>query len=199
MPAKVFMEKAKNIAKKDAVSGALTAVKQYLDANAQRDFNNLPDAFAPGSGKATFIPENVKKALYKKNDKDQFVLDKSKTLADYKALLGDMTKPVYRASEAQTIKGLIALSLRNRIFEQAVPDAIARKTTGVKFRKKPKVEKLSKKQLDEVKDVSNLKNINQVTEKTDIGDISITPENRVEVQVQTLQAIEKYGLDLNTF
>ena len=51
MPAKVFMEKAKNIAKKDAVSGALTAVKQYLDANAQRDFNNLPDAFAPGTGK----------------------------------------------------------------------------------------------------------------------------------------------------
>ncbi|MHC4237334.1 MAG: hypothetical protein ACYSSM_03645 [Planctomycetota bacterium] len=110
-----------------------------------------------------------------------------------------MTKPVYRASEAQTIKGLIALSLRNRIFEQAVPDAIARKTTGVKFRKKPKVEKLNKKQLDEVKDISNLKNINQVTEKTDIGDISITPENRVEIQAQTLQAIEKYGLDLNTF
>jgi chloramphenicol 3-O-phosphotransferase len=133
IPAKVFMEKSKNIAKKYATSGALTAVKQYLDANAQRDFNNLPDAFAPGTGKATFIPENVKKALYKKNDKNQFVLDKSKTLADYKALLGDMTKPVYRASEAQTIKGLIALSLRNRIFEQAVPDAVERSVTGVKF------------------------------------------------------------------
>ncbi len=136
MPAKVFEQKSKNIAKKDATSGALTAVKQYLDANAQRDFNNLPDGFAPGTGKATFIPENVKKALYKKNDKDQFVLDKSKTVKDYKALLGDMVKPVYRASEAQTIKGLIALSLRNRVFEQAVPDAIARKTTGVKFSKK---------------------------------------------------------------
>lgn len=133
MPAKVFTDKTKNIAKKDATSGALTAVKQYLDANAQRDFNNLPDAFAPGTGKATFIPENVKKALYKKNDKGQFVLDKSKTLNDYKDLLGEMEKPVYRASEAQTIKGLIALSLRNRIFEQAVPDAVARSTTGVKF------------------------------------------------------------------
>lgn len=136
MPAKVFTDKTKNISKKDATSGALTAVKQYLDTNAQRDFNNLPDAFAPGTGKATFIPENVKKALYKKNDKGQFVLDKSKTVKDYKALLGDMVKPVYRASEAQTIKGLIALSLRNRVFEQAVPDAIARKTTGVKFSKK---------------------------------------------------------------
>ncbi len=199
MPAKVFTDKTKNISKKDATSGALTAVKQYLDTNAQRDFNNLPDAFASGTGKATFIPENVKKALYKKNDKGQFVLDKSKTIKDYRDLLGDMVKPVYRASEAQTIKGLIALSLRNRIFEQAVPDAIARKTTGVKFSKKPKIETLNKKQLDEVKEVSNLKNINQVTEKTDIGDISITPENRVEVQAQTLQAIEKYGLDLNTF
>ena len=136
MPAKVFTDKTKNISKKDATSGALTAVKQYLDTNAQRDFNNLPDAFAPGTGKATFIPDNVKKALYKKNDKGQFVLDKSKTVKDYKALLGDMVKPVYRASEAQTIKGLIALSLRNRVFEQAVPDAIARKTTGVKFSKK---------------------------------------------------------------
>ena len=81
------MEKNKNIAKKDATSGALTAIKQYLDNNAQRDFTNLPDAFAPNTGKATFIPENVKKALYKKNDKDQFVLDKSKTLKDYKNLL----------------------------------------------------------------------------------------------------------------
>ena len=63
MPAKVFEQKNKNIAKKDATSGALTAVKQYLDANAQRDFNNLPDAFAPNSGKATFIPDNVKESF----------------------------------------------------------------------------------------------------------------------------------------
>ena len=47
-----------------------------------------------------------------------------------------MEKPVYRASEAQTIKGLVALSLRNRIFEQAVPNPVDRKiTTGVKFSK----------------------------------------------------------------
>ena len=109
MPAKVFTDKSKNIAKKDADSGALTNVKQYLNKNAQRDFKNLPDAFAKDSGKATFIPENVKKALYKKNDKGKFVLDKGKTLKDYKELLGDMEKPVYRASEAQTIKGLVGL------------------------------------------------------------------------------------------
>ena len=135
MPAKVFTDKSKNIAKKDAKSGALTNVKQFLNKNAQRDFKNLPDAFDKDSGKATFIPENVKKALYKKNDKGQFVLDKSKTLKDYKELLGDMQKPVYRASEAQTIKGLVGLSLRNMMFEKAVPSKQARSKTGVKFSK----------------------------------------------------------------
>ena len=46
IPAAVFSDKRKNIAKKDVTSGALTALKQFLDVNAQRDFNNLPDALA---------------------------------------------------------------------------------------------------------------------------------------------------------
>ena len=218
MPAKVFMEKAKNIAKKDAVSGALTAVKQYLDANAQRDFNNLPDAFAPGSGKATFIPENVKKALYKKNDKDQFVLDKSKTLADYKALLGDMVKPVYRASEATTIKGLIGLSLRNRIFEQAVPDAVARKTTGVKFAKskikdsqldkdfdyekalKTKVKVNSAEGQKQLTAIANVRTKKEVNRLLDLPNITITQENRAALQTELLDLIESNpNFDLEVF
>ena len=201
MPAKVFEQKNKNIAKKDAVSGALTAVKQYLDANAQRDFNNLPDAFAPGTGKATFIPENVKKALYKKNDKDQFVLDKSKTLSDYKALLGDMTKPVYRASEAQTIKGLIALSLRNRIFEQAVPDAVARKTTGVKFsRTKTPTLVNSVKGQNQLNDVSQARNFNAVAKILGIeGKIGINRDNVLAKRTQMLESIETHGITSITF
>ena len=218
MPAKVFMEKAKNIAKKDAVSGALTAVKQYLDANAQRDFNNLPDAFAPGSGKATFIPENVKKALYKKNDKDQFVLDKSKTLADYKALLGDMVKPVYRASEATTIKGLIGLSLRNRIFEQAVPDAVARKTTGVKFAKseikdsqldkdfdyekalKTKVKVDSAEGQKQLTDIAGARTKIEVNRLLNLPNITITQKNRPALQTELLDLIESNpDFDLEVF
>ncbi len=207
IPAKVFMEKSKNIAKKYATSGALTAVKQYLDTNAQRDFNNLPDAFAPGSGKATFIPENVKKALYKKNDKDQFVLDKSKTLADYKALLGDMVKPVYRASEATTIKGLIALSLRNRIFEQAVPDAVARKITGVKFAKS----KIKGNQLDKVKvnsaegqkqltAIANARTKKEVNRILGLANITVTAENRAQLQAELLDLIESNpDFDLEVF
>ncbi len=201
MPAKVFTDKTKNISKKDATSGALTAVKQYLDTNAQRDFNNLPDAFAPGTGKATFIPENVKKALYKKNDKGQFVLDKSKTIKDYKDLLGDMVKPVYRASEAQTIKGLIALSLRNRVFEQAVPDAIARKTTGVKFSKKPKKVAVDSKQgRQQLDDISSARTKQAVNKILDLPNLTITAGNRVALQVELLEIIENDpNFDLEVF
>jgi len=212
IPAKVFMEKSKNIAKKYATSGALTAVKQYLDANAQRDFNNLPDAFAPNSGKATFIPENVKKALYKKNDKDQFVLDKSKTLADYKALLGDMEKPVYRASEATTIKGLIALSLRNRIFEQAVPDAVERSVTGVKFSKqaeqdfdyekalKTKVKVDSKEGKQQLEGIANARTKKAVNDLLNLPNLTITAENRAALQAELLEIIESDpNFDLDVF
>ena len=212
IPAKVFMEKSKNIAKKYATSGALTAVKQYLDANAQRDFNNLPDAFAPNSGKATFIPENVKKALYKKNDKDQFVLDKSKTLADYKALLGDMEKPVYRASEATTIKGLIALSLRNRIFEQAVPDAVERSVTGVKFSKqaeqdfdyeealKTKVKVDSEEGKQQLEGIASAKTKKAVNKLLNLPNLTITAENRAALQAELLEIIESDpNFDLDVF
>ena len=46
-----------------------------------------------------------------------------------------MVKPVYRAAEATTVKGLAGLSFRNKIFETAVPDALDRVDTGVKFSK----------------------------------------------------------------
>ena len=187
MPAKVFTDKSKNIAKKDATSGALTNVKQYLNKNAQRDFKNLPDAFAKDSGKATFIPENVKKALYKKNDKGQFVLDKSKTLKDYKELLGDMEKPVYRAAEAQTIKGLVALSLRNMMFEKAVPSTQARATTGVKFSKQIPAD--TDKGKSQLKDIGVARDMNKVAEISGVGKIGITPENIAEKRAQMTSSI----------
>ena len=187
MPAKVFTDKSKNIAKKDATSGALTNVKQYLNKNAQRDFKNLPDAFAKDSGKATFIPENVKKALYKKNDKGQFVLDKSKTLKDYKELLGDMEKPVYRAAEAQTIKGLVALSLRNMMFEKAVPSTQARATTGVKFSKQIPAD--TDKGKSQHKDIGVARDMNKVAEISGVGKIGITPENIAEKRAQMTSSI----------
>jgi hypothetical protein len=184
MPAKVFTDKSQNIQKKDAKSGALTAVKQYLYNNAQRDFNNLPDAFDTATGKANFIPENIKRAFYKKDSKGKFILDKSKGLKDYQNLLGDMDKPVYRASEAQTIKGLVGLSLRNRIFEQAMPDPIARKTTGVKF-SKSKVNNSLLKTLDnnDIKGVMETLGVSR-------EDATVTQANRKKIQKSILKSVK---------
>ena len=184
MPAKVFTDKSQNIQKKDAKSGALTAVKQYLYNNAQRDFNNLPDAFDTATGKANFIPENIKRAFYKKDSKGKFILDKSKGLKDYQNLLGEMDKPVYRASEAQTIKGLVGLSLRNRIFEQAMPDPIARKTTGVKF-SKSKVNNSLLKTLDnnDIKGVMETLGVSR-------EDATVTQANRKKIQKSILKSVK---------
>ena len=194
MPAKVFTDKSKNIAKKDATSGALTNVKQYLNKNAQRDFQNLPDAFAKDSGKATFIPENVKKALYKKNDKGQFVLDKSKTLKDYKKLLGDMQKPVYRAAEAQTIKGLVALSLRNMIFEKAVPSPQARSAKGVKFSKT-----ITTEQNEVLSKIGAARNKQQARKAAGIKNTVINNGNRVKMQKELQDAIDTGKISTETF
>ena len=132
---KVFTDKRQNIQKKDLKG--LVNLKQYLNNNAQQDFKNLPDAY-DSSGKSTFIPNNILNALYVKDGKGKWKLDPSKTVADYKALLGDITsdKPIYRAAEAQTIKGLAGLSFRNKMFETAFPEAVDRVGTGVKFSRK---------------------------------------------------------------
>ena len=202
MPAKVFTDKSQNIQKKDAVSGALTALKQYLYNNAQRDFNNLPDAFDTATGKANFIPENIKREFYKKDSKGKFVLDKSKGLKDYQDLLGDMDQPVYRATEAQTIKGLIALSLRNRIFEQAVPDPIARKTTGVKFSEKVKLTKTELKKNSEhkletekgyndaLKEAAQLNDMRQVMKMLGVPMETINDKNRKTIVDNFVKEIE---------
>ncbi len=202
MPAKVFTDKSQNIQKKDAESGALTAVKQYLYNNAQRDFNNLPDAFDTATGKANFIPENIKREFYRKNSKGKFVLDKSKGLKDYQDLLGDMDQPVYRATEAQTIKGLIALSLRNRIFEQAVPDPIARKTTGVKFSEKVKLTKTELKKNSEhkletekgyndaLKEAAQLNDMRQVMKMLGVPMETINDKNRKTIVDNFVKEIE---------
>ena len=117
---RVFTDKSWNIKQGD--KKGLSNLRQHLFANAQKDFSLLPDAYAGPSkveGKSTFIPNNVLKALYKKGVDGKYKKDNSKTLKDYINLLGDIDGQIYRASEAQTIKGLADLSFRNIIVEQA--------------------------------------------------------------------------------
>ena len=117
---RVFTDKSWNIRQGD--KKGLSNLRQHLFANAQKDFSLLPDAYAGPSkveGKSTFIPNNVLKALYKKGADGKYKKDNSKTLKDYINLLGNIDSEIYRASEAQTIKGLADLSFRNIIVEQA--------------------------------------------------------------------------------
>ena len=120
LDSRVFTDKSWNIKQGD--KKGLSNLRQHLFANAQKDFSLLPDAYAGPSkveGKSTFIPNNVLKALYKKGADGKYKKDNSKTLKDYINLLGDIDGQIYRASEAQTIKGLADLSFRNIIVEQA--------------------------------------------------------------------------------
>ena len=132
LDSRVFTNKSWNIKQGDLAG--LTNLKQYLNSNAINDFKLLPDAYN-SKGKSNFIPDNILNKLYTKDGKNKWKKDSSKTIADYKALLGEMIKPVYRAAEATTVKGLAGLSFRNKIFETAVPDALDRVDTGVKFSK----------------------------------------------------------------
>ena len=132
LDSRVFTDKSWNIKKGDLKG--LTNLKQYLNSNAINDFKLLPDAYND-KGKSNFIPDNILNKLYVKDGKGKWKLDPTKTVADYKALLGPIEGAVYRASEATTIKGLAGLSFRNMIFETAVPNAIDRMSTGVQFSK----------------------------------------------------------------
>ena len=141
LDSRVFTDKSWNIKQGDLAG--LTNLKQYLNSNAINDFKLLPDAYN-SKGKSNFIPDNILNKLYTKDGKNKWKKDPSKTITDYKALLGEMVKPVYRAAEATTVKGLAGLSFRNKIFETAVPNALDRVDTGVKFSKRRRDELIKK-------------------------------------------------------
>ena len=139
-----FSKKNQNIMKGDVVSGAVTALQQLLNANADADFAMLAEA-ANIEGKSTSIPGKILEALFTKNSKDKYVRDTRKGLRDYKNIIDALNleakvkkgkDAIYRSADAQALKGLANLSLRNLIFEQAVPDPVARTRTGARFSNK---------------------------------------------------------------
>lgn len=108
----------------------LRNAQMFLTQNAQADFANLPDAL-DADGRGTFIPLNVKRALYTDGKK-------TGTLKDYLDLIKiPATKKIYRDSaKVGTIRGLLSTHIRNRILETGNPDAASRKQSGAKFSKK---------------------------------------------------------------
>jgi len=80
-------------------------------------------------GKGTFVPKNVKDALYTDGKL-------TGTLKDYIDLIRQKPiKPIYRDRVGQTIRGLLNLAIRNRIIETAQPSPGKRQQQGVKFSK----------------------------------------------------------------
>ena len=122
-----IVDKTRNYQNYDAAG--LTAAKQFLLKNAANDFSRLPKT-KDGFGKGTFLPRNVMAALYTDG-----VL--TGNLKDYIDLLRQKpTKPIYRDALGQTIRGLLNLNIRNRMFETLVPTTPKRLQGGAKFSKK---------------------------------------------------------------
>ena len=117
-------DKTRNYQNYDAAG--LTTAKQFLLKNATQDFSRLP-LTKDGFGKGTFLPRNVMKALYTDG-----VLTGG--LKDYIELLRQKpVKPIYRDALGQTIRGLLNLHIRNRMFETLVPTTPKRIQGGAKF------------------------------------------------------------------
>ena len=178
----VFTKKTRNIQKKEL--DGLRNLRQFLDNNAAKDFSLLPDAYAGPStieGKSTFIPNNILNALYRKNNKGKWEKDPTKTVQDYKNLLGKIDGSVYRAAEAQTIKGLAAMSFRNLIVEKAAETAEPKARVDIKAGAK-----FSKAQL---LNVTQARDINSVAKILNIPKITVNDTNRVQKQKQMEEAI----------
>ena len=103
-----IVSKKRNYQKTDAEG--LTRAKQFLLKNAKSDYNRLPKT-KNDLGKGTFVPQNVKDALYTDGEL-------TGSLKDYIDLIRKKPiKPIYRDSVGQTIRGLLNLHIRNRILE----------------------------------------------------------------------------------
>ncbi len=127
-------DKTRNYQKTDAEG--LTTAKQFLLKNANNDFARLPKT-KDGFGKGTFLPRNVMNALYTNGKL-------TGTLKDYIDLIRQKpVKPIYRDAVGQTIRGLLNLHIRNRMFEDLVTTTPERLRGGAKFSKTKAAENIN--------------------------------------------------------
>ncbi len=111
----------------------LNAAQRFLLANATNDFSRLPKTKdeTTTTGRGTFIPKNMKDALYTDGRL-------TGTLKDYMDLIRSKpTGKLYRDSKyAQLIRGLLNTHIRNRMFEDLVTTTPERLRGGAKFSKR---------------------------------------------------------------
>ncbi len=164
-------DKTKNYTKKDAEG--LTKAKQLLLKNAKDDYARLPK-LKDDFGKGTFVPKNVKDALYTDGEL-------TGSLKDYMDLIREKpVKPIYRDRVGQTIRGLLNLTIRNRILETAQPLQAKRIQSGAKFSKS-------------LVEVGQLSNMQQVLDAIpgENGEMVLNQKTRPNAIIQFLKAIVK--------
>ncbi len=164
-------DKTRNYSKQDAEG--LTKAKQLLLKNAKDDYARLPE-LKDDFGKGTFVPKNVKDALYTDGKL-------TGSLKDYIDLIREKpVKPIYRDRVGQTIRGLLNLAIRNRILETAQPLQGKRLQSGAKFSKS----------LVEVGQLSNMQQVlNAIPGEN--GEMVLNQTTRPGAIIQFLKAIVK--------
>ena len=165
-------DKTRNFQKYDAEG--LTRAKQYLIANAPGDYSRLPKT-KTDSNKGTFIPRKVTESLYTDGKL-------TGSLKDYMNLIKEKpVKPIYRDKVSQTIRGLLGVNIRNRVFETVVPSQGQRLIGGAKF-------SLSTKQ-----DLANYKNIASLKVNNDAtGQPLFRPSN---IKLVRKEIMKFFGFD----
>jgi len=170
-------DKTRNFQKTD--SEGLTKAKQFLLKNAKDDFARLPKT-KDDFGKGTFVPKNVKDALYTDGEL-------TGSLKDYMDLIRTKPeKPIYRDRVGQTIRGLLGLHIRNRILETAQPVQAKRVQQGARFSEGEKLQtkktrgrsvaqqRLDNKRLQELGRISRI-NTSQVLKENNIKPLEVKP------------------------
>jgi len=187
-----IVDKRRNYSKKDAEG--LTKAKQLLLKNAKDDYARLPK-LRDDFGKGTFVPKNVKDALYTDGKL-------TGTLKDYMDLIREKpVKPIYRDRVGQTIRGLLNLAIRNRIIEIAQPSQAKRLQQGVKFsKKKITIENNEgKKQLEEISQARDINKAMKIIDPSLKNKVGVTFENKIEKQEAMLKALKDYKISEAAF
>ena len=180
-------DKTRNYSKKDAAG--LTKAKQFLLKNAKDDYARLPK-LKDDFGKGTFVPKNVKDALYTDGKL-------TGSLKDYMDLIREKpVKPIYRDRVGQTIRGLLNLAIRNRMLETAQPSQAKRLQSGAKFSRA--LTEPTPELIEGMEKMAQLVNKGKIADALDFVSDPINENNRVKLQEAMLEAVEKYGLDVAT-
>ena len=125
--------------KRNLPKGAMDGFRRLradLNKNAQAVLNLIPEGLT-SKGKATGVPNNIQKLLYRKNASGKLELRKDLTVKDIQNILKEPAGALYRDAQVQSIKGLTELIFRG------LKNKVARDTQGLDPMSKSIVQELA--------------------------------------------------------